>query len=65
MSNTTDVSRRDFLKTSATGAAVVAAASAVAAPARAAGANERIRLGFIGPGGRGFGARYAHAQQAT
>jgi predicted dehydrogenase len=54
-----DVSRRDFLKTSATTAAVAAAATAVATSptaARAGGASERIRLGFIGPGGRGFGA---------
>ncbi|HWA96991.1 MAG TPA: Gfo/Idh/MocA family oxidoreductase, partial [Pirellulales bacterium] len=49
------VSRRDFVKTAAAG---VAAASAIAAPAsaRAYGANERLRIGFIGPGGRGFGA---------
>lgn len=52
-----DVSRRGFIKT--TGA--VAAASAVAsfaapAPARASGSNERLRIGFIGPGGRGYGA---------
>lgn len=53
-----DVSRRVFLRSSAATAAVAAAASSIAAPApaRAAGANERIRLGFIGPGGRGFGA---------
>lgn len=29
---------------------------AVTAPARAAGANDRLRIGFIGPGRRGFGA---------
>ncbi len=47
--------RRSFLK--AAGAS--AAASTLALPtasARAQGANERIRIGFIGPGGRGFGA---------
>ena len=43
--------RRDFLKASA--AAAVAAASV--APARA-NAAEAMRIGFIGPGGRGFGA---------
>lgn len=52
-----DLNRRSFLKTSSA-AAAVAAASSFAAPARsrAAGSNERIRIGFIGPGGRGFGA---------
>ncbi|HEX3871294.1 MAG TPA: twin-arginine translocation signal domain-containing protein, partial [Pirellulales bacterium] len=51
----TNVSRRDFVKTAAAGAA---AATIIAAPAaaRAYGANERLRIGFIGPGGRGFGA---------
>ncbi|HEX4132143.1 MAG TPA: Gfo/Idh/MocA family oxidoreductase [Pirellulales bacterium] len=51
----TNVSRRSFVKTAAAG---VAAASAIAAPAaaRAYGANSRLRIGFIGPGGRGFGA---------
>ncbi|HEY4310071.1 MAG TPA: Gfo/Idh/MocA family oxidoreductase [Pirellulales bacterium] len=57
MDNSSDVSRRGFLKVGATGAAVAAASTIAApAPARAAGANDRIRLGFIGPGGRGFGA---------
>jgi len=50
-------SRRQFLKTSATAAA---AASIVGLSAKssqaAAGSNERLRIGFIGPGGRGFGA---------
>lgn len=49
------VSRRDFVKAAAVGAAA-AGALAAPAPARAAGANERLRIGFIGPGGRGFGA---------
>ncbi|QDT55709.1 Inositol 2-dehydrogenase [Caulifigura coniformis] len=47
-------SRRTFLKTA--GAAVAASQIYPTAPASAAGANERIRIGFIGPGGRGFGA---------
>ena len=52
-----DFSRRGFLKTTGTVAAAGAAASLVApAPARAKGSNERLRIGFIGPGGRGFGA---------
>jgi len=46
-------SRRSFLRT--TGAAAVAA---MASPAivHARGNNDRLRIGFIGPGGRGFGA---------
>ena len=50
-------SRRNFLQRSASAAAV---ASVVALPAQraqaAAGSNERMRIGFIGPGDRGFGA---------
>lgn len=48
--------RREFMQKSATTAAVVGAVSAIAAPApaAAAGANERLRIGFIGPGGRGL-----------
>ncbi|KAA5541471.1 Gfo/Idh/MocA family oxidoreductase [Roseiconus nitratireducens] len=48
-------SRRSFLKAGAAGAT----AAAVAMPQRvqaAPKANERMRIGFIGPGGRGFGA---------
>lgn len=53
------VSRRDFLTTSGTAAAtasLIPGLLGAPAPARAAGSNERIRIGFIGPGGRGFGA---------
>lgn len=53
------LSRRSFVKATATSAAAATAASAIfgaPAPARAYGANERLRVGFIGPGGRGFGA---------
>lgn len=53
------VNRRDFLKTSGTAAVAAGAVAGVVSapsPARAAGSNERIRVGFIGPGGRGFGA---------
>ena len=50
-----DVTRRGFLKTGSAMAAATAVSS-LTAPARAAGSNERIRIGFIGPGGRGFGA---------
>jgi predicted dehydrogenase len=47
------LSRRSFMKSTA---AVASAAGVIGAPApaRAYGANERIRIGFIGPGGRGF-----------
>ena len=47
-------SRRNFLRTTA----VAAAASTLTAQQAdaAAGSNERLRIGFIGPGGRGFGA---------
>ena len=49
--------RRTFLKASST-AAVAAGAMLTSAnrKARAADANGLIRIGFIGPGGRGFGA---------
>jgi len=52
------VSRRGFIQTSAAAAAAAGAVASVAAPApaRAQGAGSRIRIGFIGPGGRGFGA---------
>lgn len=53
------VNRRSFLQTTGTAAlAASAVAGVVAAPAaaQAFAANERIRIGFIGPGGRGFGA---------
>lgn len=50
-------SRRSFLKTSAGLAAVGTATGLSARRADAAdGSNERLRIGFIGPGGRGFGA---------
>lgn len=50
-------SRRQFLRTSAgaAAAATVVGLSAKSSQA-AAGSNERLRIGFIGPGGRGFGA---------
>lgn len=52
-----DVTRRGFLKTTSAVAAATAVSSlATPVPASAAGSNERIRIGFIGPGGRGFGA---------
>ncbi len=51
------VNRRDFIKTTGTAAAVAAGANLYSTvSARAAGSNEKIRIGFIGPGGRGFAA---------
>jgi predicted dehydrogenase len=47
------LSRRGFIGVSTAAAGAIAAN---AAPASAADANSRIRIGFIGPGGRGFGA---------
>ncbi len=50
-----DPSRRQFLKTSgAISAAAWVAASA--AQSKAADSNGKLRIGFVGPGGRGFGA---------
>ncbi len=51
-----DVSRRGFLKTSGASAALVAGMATAAQPIRKAGKNDTIRIGFVGPGGRGFGA---------
>ena len=51
------LNRRHFLKSGGTAALVGSAITHLAAaPASSANANERIRIGFIGPGGRGFGA---------
>ncbi|MFG0287737.1 MAG: Gfo/Idh/MocA family protein [Rhodopirellula sp. JB044] len=49
--------RRKFIKQSAGTAAVVSSLGLTARRAEgAAGSNERMRIGFIGPGGRGFHA---------
>src|SRR5687767_5004018 len=45
--------RRDFLKDAAVGLAAAAAKTTVAATTQAAGANERVVAGIIGPGGMG------------
>lgn len=50
------VSRRGFIQKSAAGIALAHAATATSAPRLNRAVNERIRIGFIGPGGRGFGA---------
>lgn len=49
-------SRRRFLATGAGAAAISTVAALPGRAAAAANANERLRIGFIGPGGRGFGA---------
>ena len=53
MPRRTSLSRRQFLKSTAAGAAVLAAPLYI--PARAFGANERIVTGHIGMGGQGRG----------
>lgn len=60
-----DVSRRNFLKTTTTAALAAGAAAGVstaARRARGADGNSKIRIGFVGPGGRGFGA---HVRRLT
>ncbi|TWU34955.1 Gfo/Idh/MocA family protein [Novipirellula artificiosorum] len=55
---TEKATRRHFIKNASAVAAAASVVSTSAKPARAAtaGANDRLRIGFIGPGGRGFGA---------
>ncbi|MGI9474003.1 MAG: Gfo/Idh/MocA family protein [Rubripirellula sp.] len=56
-------SRRDFIKKSAsTVGAVAAVTAATTEVAKAAPATSKLRIGFIGPGGRGFGA---HVKRLT
>ncbi len=47
-----DRSRRDFIKTSVAGAAGVAIGSRAASFERILGANDRVRVAFVGPGDR-------------
>ncbi len=54
--------RRDFIKTSAGAVAATAALSSVASASPRLDVNGKIRIGFIGPGGRGFGA---HVKRLT
>ncbi len=55
--------RRDFIRTSAgTACAVAATSTLAAAKTRQPSPNDKIRIGFIGPGGRGFGA---HVKRLT
>ena len=48
--------RRGFLKQSATGATAASVVGLATQRTASANQNERLRIGFIGPGGRGFGA---------
>ncbi len=52
MATSHDVSRRTFIHAGAAGAAALTGVRA--ASAQEAGANGRLRIGFIGPGGRGM-----------
>jgi predicted dehydrogenase len=54
--------RRGFLKSAGLGVAGTVALNFSTAPARALGANERVRLGVIGCGGRGQGVAAAFAE---
>jgi predicted dehydrogenase len=53
-----NLNRRDFVQTAAAGVAAASAITAITAPAtiRADDGANRLRIGFIGPGRRGFGA---------
>jgi predicted dehydrogenase len=50
--STKSKSRRDFVKTSIAGAAGIAISSSAASYARILGANDRVRVAFVGPGDR-------------
>lgn len=56
MSNTTHLTRREFLKSTATGAAALGLSTySVPALGKVLGANERVNVGVIGVGGMGGG----------
>jgi len=54
MSKKNNVTRREFIRTSAASATALGTVAGLAASARAAGVNQRLNIGFIGPGGRGL-----------
>ena len=54
MSARPSVSRREFISAIATIAAALSTAAGVIASTSPASTNERLQIGFIGPGGRGF-----------
>jgi len=51
-----EVSRRQFIRSSGTAAISAGTLVSAAQSSEAAAANEKLRIGFVGPGGRGFGA---------
>ncbi|MEZ6127383.1 MAG: Gfo/Idh/MocA family oxidoreductase [Planctomycetaceae bacterium] len=57
-----DSSRRSFLKSSAYTAGILGAASQLASATVPVSPNAKLRIGFVGPGGRGFGA---HVKKLT
>ena len=60
-----NTNRRNFIKSSSAAAAATVVAGSMTSTATAAGTvspNAKIRIGFIGPGGRGFGA---HVKQLS
>lgn len=59
---TNSTSRRGFIKTTATSLGAAAVVKTTTSAAQSTGANSKIRIGFIGPGGRGFGA---HVKRLT
>lgn len=60
--NSVDPSRRNFLKTSALTAGMLGATSQLVQAAKPTSANNKMRIGFVGVGGRGFGA---HVKRMT
>src|SRR5262245_53103824 len=61
---TSSFSRREFIRSSATAAAIAAASPAMFARASAGGPNERLRIGFIGLGGPQQGRCQTHLESA-
>ncbi|HEY5312560.1 MAG TPA: Gfo/Idh/MocA family oxidoreductase, partial [Pirellulales bacterium] len=51
-----NLSRRTFIRSTAAGVAASCAVAQTLAAPQPTGANERLRIGFIGPGRRGFSA---------
>lgn len=65
---TSGQSRRDFLKTTAAAAgafSLLARGASAATQRRSLGANDRIRIGIIGCGGRGIGTEMANVHKSA
>lgn len=58
----TQSNRRAFIRSTASSVGVAAAVAQAAKSSAAVNANSKLRIGFIGPGGRGFGA---HVKRLT